>query len=62
MAGVTMLVNVQLPLLMNYVKVGGESWDIADIPDEKIREMARAWGEALVMHAQKRRATSEPRA
>ena len=56
MADVMIPVNVQLPLLVNFVKVGGESWDIAKIPDDKIREMAMAWGEALVMHARNRRA------
>lgn len=52
-------VDVELPSLPNFVKVGGNSIDIADVSEETLRQIGAEWTEALVANARLRRDIQE---
>lgn len=51
-------VSVHLPMLPNFLRDSGpidRVWDVAEISDATLRRIGKAWTDALVEHAQKRR-------
>ncbi len=53
-------VTVNLPMLPNFIRWGSgsavTSCDVADLTDDQLTALGAAWTEALLKHAQKRRA------
>lgn len=56
---ITVKAIIALPTMPNFFRIdGGGTIDVADVSDDGLREIGAVWTEALVEHANDRRAAS----
>ncbi len=48
-------IEVTIPMVPNFIKVGSENRDIKDFTDDQLRAIAKEWTDNLLSNAAKRR-------